>query len=116
MTQEAALAVRAYATAAARRDPRQQEAEVFLRTNAVLRRGQQSGGRARVRALSDNALLWRTVIDLVADPQNALPLPLKASIASVGLAVQREMQKPEPDFGFLIGVNENIAAGLLGSG
>jgi len=33
---------------------------------------------------------------------------------SVGLAVQREMQRDAPDFDFLIGINEDIAAGLSG--
>jgi hypothetical protein len=33
---------------------------------------------------------------------------------SVGKAVLREMEKPEPDFEFLLQVNGNIAAGLRG--
>jgi flagellar biosynthesis regulator FlaF len=49
---------------------------------------------------------------LVSDPENALPDTLRASIISVGLAVQREMQRDSPNFDFLIAVNENIAAGL----
>jgi hypothetical protein len=32
----------------------------------------------------------------------------------VGIAVEREMDGDEPDFGFLIAVNEAIAAGLGG--
>jgi flagellar biosynthesis regulator FlaF len=50
------------------------------------------------------------------DPANALPAPLRASIVSVGLAVQREMDKAPPDFDFLIAVNEDFAAGLLQAG
>ena len=49
------------------------------------------------------------------DPLNALPQELRASIVSVGLAVQREMDRDAPDFDFLIAINENIAAGLVGS-
>jgi flagellar biosynthesis regulator FlaF len=46
------------------------------------------------------------------DPLNSLPPDLRASIVSVGLAVQREMANDKPDFDFLIAINENIAAGL----
>lgn len=108
----AAKALRAYASAQAARDPREQEAEVFRHVNALLRRARVSDSRARARAVADNGRLWNMVIDLVSDPQNALPAPLRAAIVSVGLAVQREAQAAEPDFDFLIGVNENIAAGL----
>ena len=40
---------------------------------------------------------------------------LRASIVSVGFAVQREMDREDPDFDFLISINENIAAGLSGN-
>ena len=50
------------------------------------------------------------------DPLNALPQNLRASIVSVGLAVQREMDRDAPDFDFLIAINENIAAGLSDRG
>ncbi|MDA8252816.1 MAG: flagellin assembly protein, partial [Rhodospirillales bacterium] len=96
------------------RDPRAQEAEVFRHANAVLRQASDGDARARLRALADNERLWSAVIDLVRDPQNALPPPLRAAIVSVGLAVQRELRAAAPDFGFLIAVNENIAAGLAG--
>jgi flagellar biosynthesis regulator FlaF len=43
-----------------------------------------------------------------------LPDGLRAAIISVGLAVQREMERPSPDLDFLISVNDNIAAGLAG--
>ena len=107
-------AVRAYAAASAHRSPRDQEAEVFRRAVAALRRGRGANAVLQVRALADNARLWSTVIDLMQDPQNALPDTLRAAIVSVGLAVQREMQRDVPDFDFLIEVNEDIAAGLSG--
>ena len=50
------------------------------------------------------------------DPLNALPVELRASIVSVGLIVQREMDREAPDFDFLIAINENIAAGLSSQG
>jgi flagellar biosynthesis regulator FlaF len=105
-------AVRAYAASAARRSLREQEAEVFRRTNSALRRGRELGGLERVRALADNQRLWSNVIDLMRDPQNMLPVSLRAAVISVGLSVQREMQCANPDTEFLLAVNENIAGGL----
>lgn len=110
------MARRAYAASAAHRSPREQEAEVFRRAVAALRNGRGGNPVMQVRALADNARLWTAVIDLMRDPENALPPGLRASIVSVGLAVQREMQRDSPDFDFLIGVNEDIAAGLSGQG
>ena len=59
-------------------------------------------------------IFWKELIDILRDPDNKLPEQLKASIVSVGLAVQREIQHPAPDIDFLIAVNENVAAGLAG--
>jgi flagellar biosynthesis regulator FlaF len=100
----------AYAASAARRSSREQEADVFRYANAMLRRAQSDV--AQTRALADNRRLWSTVIDLMKDPTNALPVELRASIVSVGLSVQREMERSRPDVDFLIAVNEDIAAGL----
>jgi len=106
-------AARAYAAAATFRNPREQEADVFRRVNAALRSAREKGGMiARVRALADNDRLWLAVLGLVRDPANALPPELRASIVSVGLAVQREMQRDDPDFEFLISINDNVANGL----
>lgn len=107
-------AARAYAATANARSHREQEADLFRRVSLVLRRALAEGGVAQSKALADNQRLWAMVLDLLRDPGNALPVPLRASIVSVGLTVQREMQKPEPDFEFMASVNENIAAGLAG--
>lgn len=107
-------AMKAYAASSATRSLREQEAEVFRRAITALKRGREAGLVVQVRALADNTRLWTMVVDLMRDPQNGLPAPLRASIVSVGLAVQREMQSDAPDFDFLIGVNEDIAAGLCG--
>jgi len=107
-------AMKAYAASSAHRSLRDQEAEVFRRATAALRSGRHANRVQQIRALADNARLWTTVIDLMRDPENALPPPLRASIVSVGLAVQREMQRDAPDFDFLIEINEDIAAGLSG--
>ncbi len=107
-------AARAYAAAAAHRSLRQQDADVFRRANAALRQGKASSPYGQVRAIADNDRLWSTVIDLLQDPANPLPEPLRASIISVGMSVQREMQRPSPDIEFLVAINENVAAGLSG--
>ena len=106
-------ATRAYQAASARRGLREQEADVFRQANAGLQRARRGGALlARIRALADNDWLWLTLIGTLRDPANRLPDSLRGSLISVGLAVQREMRAAEPDFGFLIEVNENIAAGL----
>lgn len=105
-------AMRAYEASSAHRTVRQQEADIFLRANGALMAARDAGPVARVRALADNRRMWLMIVDLVRDPDNALPADVKSAIVSVGLAVQREMQADEPDWEFLIGVNENIAAGL----
>ncbi len=105
-------ATRAYEAASAHRSPRQQEADVFRRATGALRAARDGGPIDRVRAIADNRRLWLAVIDLLRDPGNELPAELRASIVSVGLTVQREMEADMPDFEFLIGINENIAAGL----
>jgi flagellar biosynthesis regulator FlaF len=107
-------ASRAYAASAANRPLREQEADVFRRASAALRHARQSDEKARLRALADNERLWTAVVDLVRDPENALPPQLRGSLVSIGLAVQREMRAPAPDLEFLIGINDQIAAGLSG--
>jgi flagellar biosynthesis regulator FlaF len=107
-------AIQAYRTASRYRSQRDQEADVFRQAVAGLRGAHGAGVIQQVRALADNRRLWMTVTDLMRDPTNALPEPLRASIISVGLSVQREMDQEKPDFDFLISINENIAAGLAG--
>ena len=105
-------ASRAYEAASAGRTVRQQEADVFRLTISRLQAARRETPVARVRALADNRRLWMTVSDLMRDADNTLPVDLRAQIISVGLAVQREMDRDEPDFDFLINVNKHIAEGL----
>ena len=107
-------ATRAYEVAATHRTEREQEADVFRRATGALKTARSADPIQRVRALADNRRLWLTVADLMRDPLNALPEELRAGIVSLGIAVQREMDRDSPDFDFLIAVNENIAAGLAG--
>lgn len=87
---------------------------MFRRAIGALRAAKSAGPVEQVRALADNRRLWTAIDNLMRDPANQLPQPLRASIISVGLAVRREMEQTFPDFEFLIGVNESIAAGLSG--
>lgn len=105
-------ATRAYEAASVRRSQREQEADVFHRATGALRAARDSSPIDRVRALADNRRLWSTVNDLMRDPLSTLPATLRAQIISVGLAVQREMDRDEPNFEYLITINEHIAAGL----
>jgi flagellar biosynthesis activator protein FlaF len=107
-------ATRAYQAAATHRTQREQEADVFRRATGALKTARDADPLQRVRAIADNRRLWTTVTDLMRDPQNELPVELRAGIVSVGLAVQREMDRDSPDFDFLITVNDNMAAGLAG--
>jgi flagellar protein FlaF len=108
-------AIQAYKAASRFRSQREQEAEIFLQVNAALAAAKDGPPIKRVRALADNRRLWITVCDLMRDPTNQLPASLRADITSVGMTVQREMDKESPDLGFLIAINENIAAGLSGN-
>ena len=109
-------AARAYQASADNRSIRAQEADVFHRANGALRSAQGGSQTDQVRAIADNQRLWLTVVGLVQDPANQLPASVRAALVSVGKSVQREMDNPSPDLGFLIAVNENIAAGLSARG
>jgi flagellar biosynthesis regulator FlaF len=106
-------AAQAYRSAASHRSLREQEADVFRRANGALRAARNASAADRARAIADNRRLWLLVSDLVLDPENALPVPLKAGLART---VQVEVRRPQPDFDFLIAINENIAAGLSAQG
>ena len=105
----------AYQEAARHRGVRDQEADVFRRVNTTLRAALDGDALVRSLAVADNNRLWLAVMDLLRDPANRLPDALRASMISVGLAVQREMAGVEPDLQFAIGINEQVAAGLSGA-
>ena len=107
-------ASRAYKTSSESRSLRAQEADIFHRANGALRSALNGTEIDRVRAVADNRRLWLTVMGLVQDPDNRLPVPVRVSLTSVGRSVQREMDAASPDLDFLIAVNENVSAGLSG--
>jgi flagellar biosynthesis regulator FlaF len=55
-------------------------------------------------------------MDVVRDPLNRLPDGTKSGLISIGLAVEREMDRDSPNFDFLIEVNQHIVAGLTADG
>jgi flagellar biosynthesis regulator FlaF len=105
------LAARAYGASRSALDLRVQEADVFRRVIGGLKGAMQDASR-RPRALSDTRCLWLAVETALADPHNQLPRQLRASIVSIGRAVQRELDEAEPDLGFLVEMSEAIASGL----
>ena len=107
---------KSYRTAATYRSQRHQEADVFRRVIGALKQARDAGSLQRTKALADNRRLWMAVVDLMKDFDSLLPLPLRASIVSVGLRVKQEMDLEAPDFDFLIAINEEIAFGLSEAG
>jgi flagellar protein FlaF len=66
-------------------------------------------------ALRDNQALWIALRDDLAQPANALPPPLRASLISIALWVERqttEVLGGAAGIGALAEVNNNIIAGL----
>ncbi|MGI3778150.1 MAG: flagellar biosynthesis regulator FlaF [Janthinobacterium lividum] len=109
-------ALRAYASASRQRSPREQEAELFRSISSRLRNARDGAEMDRTRALADNARLWAATSRFLQDPANQLPPETRAGIVSIGHAVGRAMASSQPDFDFLISVNETMASGLSGAG
>lgn len=122
MTQDASLraapartdALRAYGQTRAALDPREREADVFRQVTGALRAAAAGDDFFRTRAVADNRRLWLAVESTLINPANRHPPTLRAQLISLARAVQREMDQKQPDLEFLIEVNEQIAAGLLG--
>ena len=87
---------------------------MFRQVNAAIR-GADGDMLAQARALADNGRLWLAVMDAMRDPGNRLPEAVRAAVISVGHAIRREADAVAPDLGFILGVNEDIAAGLAGA-
>ncbi len=109
-------AANAYRASTAHRSLRAQEAEVFLQALGSLRAARSAGPVQRVRALADNRRLWMAVMDLARDTRNALPEGTKAGLVSIALAVERETELDNPNFDFLIEMNQHVADGLSAGG
>jgi flagellar protein FlaF len=112
--------INAYRNAASMRtDFRSQEAQLFKRVTYALEQGKaKANGLDLVRAASDNKLLWMTVVQLVSDETNQLPMALRQQLASIGRAVIKEIDDNitgNLDVDFLIQINTQIIEGLTAS-
>ncbi len=106
---------KAQAAAAATNDPRAIERDLLLRVTRALELADEKGDRfMMIKAITDNQSLWTIFVSDVVGQGNKLPAELRASIASVGMAVIKEMSEnfENPDIPFLVEVNRNIIAGL----
>jgi flagellar biosynthesis regulator FlaF len=88
------------------------EAQVFRR---VLYQLQQEGSVLdQTKALADLRLVWLTVLGLVMDPDNQLPLALQTNLQQLAVAVIDELDLPaaDQDRQWLVQVTTQIAEGL----
>ncbi|NVO15120.1 MAG: flagellar biosynthesis regulator FlaF [Rhodoplanes sp.] len=104
--------------------PRELEAhlllEAALRLQAVQATWDNSKGDVD-EALSYNRRLWSDFLDSVCEHRPALPNEVRQTIATLGLFVANQTSAiaadPRPErLTALIGINREIAAGLLGEG
>lgn len=97
---------------------REQEWEALARTTQMLRHARDGEDRIeQARALSTQYRLWHIFVTDLADADNALPAELRKQLIGLGQVVLREAEyRPgsEPDFDFLIEINETIMDGLRG--
>jgi flagellar biosynthesis regulator FlaF len=114
-----AQALRAYGAASTLRSQKSQDSEIFRRASFKLRAASElppAENLPRIRAVAHNRNLWQAVVTLVRDPENPLPADLRVQIASVGQSVLNSCNSSDPDFGFMMTVNDAIAAGLASEG
>ena len=105
-------ALQRYGQTQAARSPRTMEAEVFTTAAGRMRRAAAGQEIDITRGRADAQRLFTTIRVLVTDPANALPVTLRASIASVADAALREAGRDIPDFEFLASICDDFAAGL----
>lgn len=101
------------------RSQKSQEAEIFQRMNFRMRSASEYPlleKLLRVRAVADNRNLWQAAITLLRNPENPLPVELRAQIASVRQSVLNSCNSGEPDIDFMMTINQAIADGLAGEG
>lgn len=101
--------------AAATADPRAIERDLLLRITRSMEAASEAGDKmALIRAVTENHSLWTVFVTDVLSKGNRLPQDLRSSIASVGMAVIKEMTDNNSDFDipFLVEINRNIIAGL----
>lgn len=88
--------------------------------SGAVRSSERAGRDAIEAALVHNRRLWHDVVEAAAVPDPALPCAVRHSLASLGLLVDHQTvafaADPRPErLSALIGINRDIADGLLGA-
>ncbi|WP_268894138.1 flagellar biosynthesis regulator FlaF [Teichococcus coralli] len=90
-----------------------EEAMLFRHAILLLRRARESGDPVMARAALDvTRRLWEAVLLALHAPGARMPFRLRQGLETLGQAVLREIARPEPDYDFLAGINEQVMAGL----
>jgi flagellar protein FlaF len=117
------MSLQAYQKAAEQAEgPKQTEYRLFgLVTRALMEAAEKDENdiKGRMRALHWNRRLWTAIAGDCANPENLLPMELRASIISLGIwvdkhtsAVMQRQEQIQP----LIDINRIIMQGLGGAG
>jgi flagellar biosynthesis activator protein FlaF len=115
------MSIQAYQRAATRAEsPRDIEYRALGVVTAALVRAREEGRAnlgALARAIHDNRRLWSVFSSDCADPNNALPQPVRARIISIAIFVDRHSSavlREGADLEPLIDINRALMEGLAG--
>lgn len=113
------MSLQAYKTAAQRAEnPRDAEYRLFGQVTRALMdaaKADPSDFSTRIDALDWNRRLWSTLATDCADPDNALPKPVRAQIISISLWVSRHttaVMRREEEIEPLVEINRMVMQGL----
>ncbi len=116
------MGLQAYQKAAARAEnPKEAEYRLFGQVTRALMDAKQlpdTQFHGRVEALDWNRRLWSTLATDCSQPDNALPMPLRAQIISISIWVNRHTSaviRREEEIDPLIDINRIIMQGLHGA-
>jgi flagellar protein FlaF len=117
------MSLQAYQQAATRAEtPRETEYRLFAQVTLALMdaaKCEPTDIRGRIDALDWNRRVWSTLGTACADPDNALPQELRASIISLSIWVGKhtsEVIRRQEEIEPLIEVNRMVMQGLRGAG
>lgn len=113
------MSLQAYTAATSRAEnPREMEYRLFGQVTRALMHAatvDRKDVQTRIKALDWNRRLWSTLATDCADPNNDLPMDLRAQIISISLFVDRHtsaIMRAGEDFEPLIDINRSIMQGL----
>jgi len=117
------MSLQAYQQAATRAEtPRETEYRLFAQVTLALMdaaKCEPTDIRGRIDALDWNRRMWSVLGSACADPENALPEQLRASIISLSIWVGKhtsQVIRRQDDIQALIEVNRMVMQGLRGPG